>query len=98
MGSLLFTQLKKDSELINSIATKHGVKRISLFGSVARGEEQEKSDIDLLVDFDEGASLFDLINLKLELEGIYNRKVDITTVNSLHPLMASQVRDEAILL
>ena len=98
MNSSLFTQLKKDSERINKIAAKFGAKSIRLFGSVVRGEDQQKSDIDLLVDFDESASLFDLINLKLELEDIYKRKIDIVTTNSLHPAIASQVMYEAVQL
>ncbi|MEN6326225.1 MAG: nucleotidyltransferase family protein [Syntrophomonas sp.] len=94
----LFNQLKRDSKRINKIATKFGVKSIRIFGSVARGENLQTSDIDLLVDFNEDASLFDLINLKLELEEIYKKKIDIVTINSLHPSMASQVMDEAVLL
>ncbi|MGI5880489.1 MAG: nucleotidyltransferase family protein [Syntrophomonadaceae bacterium] len=98
MESPMLIQLQKDSEKIKQLARKHGAKTVSVFGSVARRQEQHNSDIDLLVEFDENASLFDLINLKLELEEIYNRKVDIVTPNSLHKKIAAPVMKEAIKL
>ncbi|MDD2586361.1 MAG: nucleotidyltransferase family protein [Syntrophomonadaceae bacterium] len=96
MTNSVFIQLQKDREKIKKIALKNKAKTISVFGSVARREEQQNSDIDLLVEFNENASLFDLINLKLELEEIYHRKVDIVTPNSLHQAIASQVMNEAV--
>jgi predicted nucleotidyltransferase len=47
---------------------RFGVKRASLFGSLARGEDREDSDIDILVEFEAGKSLLDLAGLKIELE------------------------------
>jgi len=94
----ILVQLQKDRDLIKQIAGKHGARAIRIFGSVARKEEQADSDIDLLVEFDENASLFDLINLKLDLEEIYNRKVDIVTPDSLHKKIAVSIINEAITL
>lgn len=98
MASSIFIQLQKDSEKIKKVARKHGAKTVSVFGSVARKEDQQNSDIDLLIEFDDNSSLFDLINLKLELEEIYNRKVDIVTPDSLHKAIAVQIKNEAVQL
>lgn len=56
-----------------------------LFGSLARGEERPTSDIDLLVDFSEGSSLFDLIRMARELEALLGRSVDVISVGGLKP-------------
>lgn len=98
MENSILIQLQKDSKIIKQLARKHGAKTVSVFGSVVRKEDQPNSDIDLLVEFDESASLFDLINLKLELEEMYNRKVDIVTPNSLHKKIVAPVMNEAIQL
>ena len=55
---------------IKAVAARHHGRRVRLFGSVARGQEREGSDIDLLVDFDPGSSLFDLLRLNRELEDL----------------------------
>jgi predicted nucleotidyltransferase len=73
---------------------KYGVKRASLFGSVVRGDHTEDSDIDILVDMPETATLLDLANLKLDLEDILQRKVDVLTFDSLHPALKNRIMDE----
>ena len=73
---------------------KYGVKRASLFGSVVRGDHTEDSDIDILVDMPETATLLDLANLKLDLEDILQRKVDVLTFDSLHPSLKNRIMDE----
>ncbi len=57
------------------------------FGSVARGEAGEDSDVDLVVEFEGRKSLLDLIGLKLDLEDNFHRKFDVLTYDSLHPLL-----------
>ncbi len=76
------------------VCQKHSIKRASLFGSFARQEATDSSDIDLLVEFQEGKSLFDLIDLKNDLEKISKRKVDVVTYASLHPLIKEKVMAE----
>lgn len=66
---------------------KQGVIKAALFGSVARGEAKENSDVDILVELPKGKSLFDLVELKLDLEDLLEKKVDIGTFNSLDPLI-----------
>ena len=73
---------------------RFGVKRASLFGSLARGEDREDSDIDILVEFEAGKSLLDLAGLKIELEELLGRRVDLLTFNSLHPLLKDKILKE----
>jgi predicted nucleotidyltransferase len=73
---------------------RFGVKRASLFGSSARGEDREDSDIDILVEFEAGKSLLDLAGLKIELEEVLGRRVDLLTFNSLHPLLKDKILKE----
>ena len=78
------------------ILLKHGVKRASIFGSYARGEQNEASDVDILVEFGEGKSLLDLVRLKYELEKALGKKVDLLTYNSIHPLLKDRILKEAV--
>lgn len=70
---------------------KYGVSRASLFGSVVRGDDSPDSDIDLLVELPDDSSLLELGGLKVELEELLNRKVDLLTYNSLHHLIKEEV-------
>lgn len=74
-----------------AIASRHRASRVRLFGSAARGEDRPDSDIDLLVDFDEGSSLFDLMHMSRELEELLGRSVDVVSAGGL------KSRDQAIL-
>ena len=76
------------------ILRRFGVKRASLFGSIARGENGSGSDIDILVEFEGEKSLLDLAGLKVELEEALGRKVDVLTYNSLHPLLKDRILRE----
>lgn len=81
---LLNNLIHHKKKQIIEIASEYGVKSIKIFGSVARGEEDQNSDIDFLVDFEDGRTLFDLIALKNELEKLLNKSVDIVTEESIH--------------
>ncbi len=76
------------------ILKKYGVTKASLFGSVVRKNNTESSDIDLLVELPETATLLELVNLKLDLEDLLQRKVDVLTFDSLHPLLKDRIMDE----
>ena len=67
-----------------------------IFGSFARGEESETSDIDVLVDFEEGADLFDLVGLSLYLEEILKRPVDVVPTDTIKSDIRSTILKEAI--
>jgi hypothetical protein len=75
---------------------KYGVVKASLFGSFVRGEARKDSDIDILVEFSdrENKTLLDLIGLELDLEELLNRKVDVLTYASVHPLLKDYIFKE----
>jgi predicted nucleotidyltransferase len=79
-------------------AAKHGARNVRLFWSVARGEADDKSDIDLLVDFEPGRSLMDQAALIIELESLLGRKVDVASERGLVKRVRENVLREAVSL
>lgn len=88
--------LKEKREDILRIAARHGARNIRVFGSVARGEVDEKSDIDLLVEMDPDRSLLDHAGLWLDLQDLLGCKVDVVSENGLRPRMRERVLKEAV--
>ncbi len=69
-----------------------GVRRIGVFGSFARGEEREESDIDILIEFEEGGRSFDTyMDLKFFLEDLFGRRVDLVDRDAIKPALAPQI-------
>lgn len=93
-----YNELQSRQTEIQAIAQKHGAINIRLFGSVARQEDNAGSDIDILAEFEQGRSLFDLIGLKQDLEKLLDHSVDILTPDSLHYLIRDQILSESITL
>ena len=81
-------QQEKRTDIVK-LGREHGATSIRVFGSVARGDNREASDVDLLVEFEKGRTLFDLIDLRLDLRDLLGVEVDIVTPNSLHYLRDS---------
>lgn len=82
---------------ISKILAEGGVKRAALFGSFARGDATEDSDIDLLIEFKgKKKSLLDLAALKIQLQESLGKNVDLITYNSLHPLLRDRILLEQI--
>mgnify|MGYP000533555986 CR=1 FL=1 len=78
---------------------KFGVKKLWLFGSYAKGEQSEKSDIDILVEFEKGKKTFDnYMDLKFFLEELLGVEVDLITVEALKPVIKDIVWKEAVLI
>lgn len=77
--------LVRHRDEIIKLGRAHHVSHVRVFGSVARGEDDEDSDIDLLVDLEPHADLFDLAALDLELEGLLGHPVDIVPSRMLRP-------------
>lgn len=76
----ILKKIKENKEHIK----KYGVKRIGLFGSYIRNEQGKKSDIDILVKFEEGMKTFDnYMDLKFFLEDLFNHKVDLVVIEAL---------------
>ncbi len=78
------------------IAQRHGITRVRLFGSAARGTAGPESDLDLLVDMEPGRSLLDLIGFEQDLEEALHVPVDALTEPSLHRLLRDRVLAEAV--
>jgi predicted nucleotidyltransferase len=77
------------------IKEKFGVRKIGIFGSFARGEEKETSDVDVLVEL-EKPSFDNFMNLAFFLEDLFQRKVDLVTSNSLSPYIGPYVKNEVV--
>ena len=81
------------------ILREAGVSRSSVFGSTARGEAKDDSDIDLLVDLPKGKSLLDLAELQIQLQEALGHKVDVLTYRSISPLLLDYIqRDQVSIL
>ena len=76
------------------ILKRNGVVRAALFGSALRGDTTRESDVDFLVEFEEGKTLLDLVGLQLELEEQLKSKVDVITYDALHPQLRESVLKE----
>lgn len=87
--------LKEKREEILRAAAKHGAHNVRVFGSVARGEANELSDVDLLVDMEPDRSLLDLGALWSDLNELLGRKVDIVTEESIYWLLRRRILKEA---
>lgn len=88
------THAQKIGVKILPVLRRYDVARAAIFGSLARGESTEQSDIDLLVEFNGEKSLLDLAGLKIALEQLLKTKVDVLTYNSLHPLLKDRILSE----
>lgn len=96
---LLKQLLEEKREDILTLAAKHGAFNVRIFGSVARGEDTENSDIDFLIDYDlSKTSPWFPGGLLVDLEDLLGCKVDIITEKSLHSIIKERVLKEAIKL
>jgi predicted nucleotidyltransferase len=81
-----------DSPQLLELYRQNAVSRLSLFGSFARGEAREDSDIDLLVEFSQRKSLLALVSLQRQLSAAIGRKVDLLTEAAISPYIRENVR------
>lgn len=88
-------QISKKRTEIAEIARRHGASNIRVFGSIARGEADNSSDVDFLVDLERGRSLLDLGGLLMDLQQLFGRPVDVVTEKSLRPRIRERVLREA---
>ena len=85
------------SEHKKELKEKYKVKTIGIFGSYARGEQKETSDIDILIDYYEPISLLKLIELENYLSELFGIKVDLITKNSIHnPYLKKSIEEDLI--
>jgi len=76
-------------------ARRHGARNVRIFGSVVRGEDDEKSDVDFLVEMEPGRSLLDHAALLLDLEKLLGRKVDVLSEKGIKARTRERVLREA---
>ena len=72
------------------------VRELWLFGSVARGEARDESDVDILVDFSAPVTLFEFLRLQRHLESVLGRRVDLVTRDALKPQLRDRILGEAV--
>jgi predicted nucleotidyltransferase len=88
--------LREKRQEILAIAAKHGAYNVRIFGSVARGEADKQSDVDVLVELQADRSLMDLGGLLMDLESLLGCKVDVVTVKGLKKRIRERVLREAV--
>ena len=84
-------------EEIKAIVARHNGRGVAIFGSVARGDETTSSDVDFLVDFDRGSSLFDVMHVEDDLVELLGRRIDVISLGALKP-RDDEIRRDAIWL
>lgn len=93
MNKVALDEIKKKAV---PILKEAGVTRSSIFGSYVRGEEKDNSDIDMLVEVPRGTGLFAFIGLQHKLEDTLDKKVDLVTYKSIHPLLRDRILKEQL--
>ncbi|MFK5986135.1 MAG: nucleotidyltransferase family protein [Pseudomonadota bacterium] len=86
--------VEQNRQKILSIAREKGIKNVRVFGSMARNDANEKSDLDLLVELEEGQSGFALGSFLNAVSELVHRKVDVVTEKSLHPAIHDKIMRE----
>ncbi len=81
---------------ILEIARRHGAHDIRIFGSVARGNQNERSDLDIIARFDPGRTLFDQGGFLMELQELLGVKVDVVSERGMRPRFRDHVMREAV--
>ncbi len=88
--------LRQHRDAILAVARRHGVTRVRVFGSRARGTGDDASDVDLLVDLEPGRSLLDLGAVTVDLREVLGRRVDVVTERGLRPRIREEVLRDAV--
>ena len=102
MNSAATTTIRQRLEALKpqglEVAKRYGASNLRIYGSIARGQEHPASDLDLLIDLPKGQSLLCLISLRQELEDLLGCPVDVSEAENLHPLIRSQILEQALAL
>lgn len=91
----IMSKIRKSMPILRE---KHKVKTIGVFGSHARGEEKKRSDVDVLVDFEEPISLLEFVALERELSEIIGKKVDLVMKTALKPRIGKHILREVVFI
>jgi predicted nucleotidyltransferase len=98
MPRLTLDDLRQRKDQILALASLHGAHNVRVFGSVARGDAAEGSDLDLVVDFDTGRSLMDHGELIMDLEEVLGCRVDVVSARGLRDRFRDRVFADAVVL
>ncbi|HEX5270941.1 MAG TPA: nucleotidyltransferase family protein [Gemmataceae bacterium] len=88
--------LRARREAILGLAKQYGIRRVRIFGSVARGEERPESDVDVLVQFEPGRSLLDQVGFGQDLEELLGRRIDVVSEGGISPYLEAIILREAV--
>lgn len=89
-------QIRRQRDAILQLAAKYGIRRIRLFGSVARAEAGPESDLDVLVDFEPGRSLLDQVGFEQDLEALLGCRVEVLAEGGISPYLETRILQEAL--
>ncbi len=92
------SDINKIKQKILPILQEYEVEKVALFGSCVRGEMEEGSDIDILVEIKKDISLLDFVGLKQRIEEALGRKVDLVEYDTLKPLLRERILKEQVVL
>ncbi|MDY6804214.1 MAG: nucleotidyltransferase family protein [Cyanobacteriota bacterium] len=81
-----------------AVKEKYKISELGIFGSYVRGEQRQDSDLDVLIDYTEAPSLFQLIDLEFYLSDRLQMKVDLVTKNGLKPRIKERILSEVVYL
>ena len=94
----ILNRLKLRKEILKDLFLLYKIRRMAVFGSYATGTQTRTSDVDFLVDFKKNADLWDQSGLKIDLQEILGKKVDVVTPGSLSKYLRAKVLKEAVYL
>ena len=94
MSTLDYIQSRRDE--IYGLALKNKIDKVYVFGSCARKEERDDSDIDFLVEFKPKASLLDQVHMRDDLNALFGREIDVVSTRGLSPYIGPSILREAI--
>ena len=94
----ILNRLKSRKKTLKDLFSLYKIRRMAVFGSYASGTQTRRSDVDFLVDFKRSADLLDQSGLKIELQELLGKKVDVVTPGSLSKYLRAKVLKEAVYL
>lgn len=89
-------KIKEIKEKMIPLLVQHRIKRAGIFGSVAKGNATDESDIDILVELGDKISLLEFVGIKFELEDLLGKKVDLVEYEAIKPRLLSRIMSEEI--
>ena len=87
--------LRRYRREILDVAARHGARNVRVFGSIARGDDHEGSDVDVLIDVEPGRTLLDVIAFEQDLQELLGRNVEVLTDGGLSPYLQQRILAEA---